>query len=271
MFVTAKLADITFPKRVKGDREPKPPAPWSVESRSRGLRPGFARPQHVLRTGKSGRYRYYTCCTKVRQGETGCAGRTVPMEKLDTLVADHIEKRLLQPQRLEKTLSMVLDRRMERAERRRMHIVDLRKRAAEAGAKLKLKRFFDAIESGVAELSDPMLKDRITELKATRDQARLDAERAEASGRDRASHRRHSEPLPGPPGMGCEPSRRLPPRPSARARPARRSRRKRSSHHGSKKRGFAYACRRDGRKNGGFYFSVPSFVPKWRTRHDSNV
>uniref|UniRef100_UPI00031C0966 recombinase family protein n=1 Tax=Bradyrhizobium sp. (strain ORS 278) TaxID=114615 RepID=UPI00031C0966 len=26
----------------------------------------------TLRTGKSGRYRYYTCCTKARQGETGC-------------------------------------------------------------------------------------------------------------------------------------------------------------------------------------------------------
>jgi hypothetical protein len=31
----------------------------------------------TLRTGKSGRYRYYTCCTKARQGETGCKGRPV--------------------------------------------------------------------------------------------------------------------------------------------------------------------------------------------------
>jgi hypothetical protein len=37
--------------------------------------------------------------------ETGCKGRTVPMEKLDTLVADHIEHRLLQPSHLEKILS----------------------------------------------------------------------------------------------------------------------------------------------------------------------
>jgi site-specific DNA recombinase len=33
--------------------------------------------------------------------------------------------------------------------------------------------------TGVADLSDPVLKDRIGELRATRDQARLDAERAE--------------------------------------------------------------------------------------------
>ena len=65
----------------------------------------------TLRTGKGGRYRYCTCSTKARQGETGCGGRTVPMEKLDTLVADHIELRLLQPSRLEKILSSALDRR----------------------------------------------------------------------------------------------------------------------------------------------------------------
>ncbi|MBV8698505.1 MAG: recombinase family protein, partial [Bradyrhizobium sp.] len=71
----------------------------------------------TLRTGKSGRYKYYTCSTKSRQGETGCKGRTVPMEKLDSVVAEHIELRLLQPKRLEEVLSAVLHRRKERAER----------------------------------------------------------------------------------------------------------------------------------------------------------
>jgi len=131
----------------------------------------------TLRTGKSGRNRYYTCCTKARQGATGCPGRTVPMEKLDNLVADYIEQRLLQPSRLERLLSRVLDRRKDRAERRKSHIADLRKRAAEADA--KLRRLYEAIENRTADLSDPQLKDRVTELKATRDQARLDAERAE--------------------------------------------------------------------------------------------
>jgi DNA invertase Pin-like site-specific DNA recombinase len=131
----------------------------------------------TLRTGKGGRYRYYTCSTKARQGETGCSGRTVPMDKLDRVVADHIEHRLLQPKRLDEILSSVLDRREERAERRTAHIAELRKRASEAGA--KLKRLYDAIENGIADLADPMLKERIEELKAIRDQARADAERAE--------------------------------------------------------------------------------------------
>ncbi len=45
----------------------------------------------TLRTGKGGRYRDYTRSIKARQGETGCKGRSIPMEKLDDLVAGHIE------------------------------------------------------------------------------------------------------------------------------------------------------------------------------------
>lgn len=97
--------------------------------------------------------------------------------ELDRVVADHIEQRLLQPKRLGQIRFSVLDRREERAERRTAHIAELRKRASEADA--KLKRLYDAIENGIADLSDPMLKDRIAELKAIRDQARVDAERAD--------------------------------------------------------------------------------------------
>lgn len=81
------------------------------------------------RAGKSGRCRYDTSSTKARQDETGCKGRTVPMEKLDALVADHIERRLLKPERLQDILSSVLNRRKERAERRAKHTAELRKNA----------------------------------------------------------------------------------------------------------------------------------------------
>jgi site-specific DNA recombinase len=162
----------------------------------------------TLRTGKSGRYRYYTCSTKARQGETGCEGRTVRMEKLDSAVAEHIEQRLLQPKRLEEVLSAVLHRRKERAERRTTHIAELRKRATEAEA--KLKRLYDAIENGIADVYDPMLKERVTELKAVRDQARADAERGRGrarSGWAEHPHPRRSKPSPARPAGGCEPSR----------------------------------------------------------------
>jgi hypothetical protein len=124
-------------------------------------------------------YRYYTCSTAARQGKTGCKGRTIQMDRLDHLVAEHLEKRLLEPERLRDLLAIHLDRREERDERRRAHAAELVNRAAAAEA--RLKRLYDAIESGVADLDDPSLRTRIEELKATRDQARIDAERARAA------------------------------------------------------------------------------------------
>ncbi len=132
----------------------------------------------TIRTGKGGRYRYYACSMKARQGPTACEGMAVPMEKLDDLVVNHLEKQLLQPERLETVLAAALDRREEHAERRREHIAELNKRAAES--ELRLKRLYDAIEAGIADLDDPALKDRIDGLKAIRDQAKADADRAQA-------------------------------------------------------------------------------------------
>ncbi|MDD2676580.1 MAG: zinc ribbon domain-containing protein [Methylacidiphilaceae bacterium] len=91
----------------------------------------------TIRTGKSGRYRYDACSIKARQGETGCVGQAIPMDKLDTLVAGYIEDRLLAPERLAEVLASVIDRRQDHAERRREHIAELNKRAAEAELRLK--------------------------------------------------------------------------------------------------------------------------------------
>jgi hypothetical protein len=77
----------------------------------------------TIRTGEGGRYRYYACSTKARQGPTGCEG-----------------------------MATVLDRRQKRSERRREHIAELNRRAAESEA--RLKRPYDAIEAGVADLND---------------------------------------------------------------------------------------------------------------------
>ena len=223
----------------------------------------------TLRTGKSGRYRYYTCCTKARQGETGCKGRTIPMDKLDSVVAEHIEHRLLQPKRLEQILSRVLDRREELAERRTAHIAELRKRASEAEA--KLKRLYYAIEDGIADVSDPMLKERVTELKAVRDQARADAERAEGA-LDRlgpcitpqalktfASQARKRMRIEGG-GYRRDHLRALAQRIEVDAKEVRIM--------GSKSELLRTLVAASSVKTAGF--GVPSFVPKWRARRDSN-
>jgi hypothetical protein len=100
----------------------------------------------TLRTGKRGRYRYYACSIKTRQHEIDRAGRTVPVDKLDTLVTDQIEQRLLQPARLETILAPALDRRKERAERCTLpNCASVRPRPTPSPA-----GFYDVIENGVA-------------------------------------------------------------------------------------------------------------------------
>ncbi|HTT85026.1 MAG TPA: hypothetical protein VMF67_16230 [Rhizomicrobium sp.] len=59
---------------------------------------------------------------------------------------------------------------------------------ATAEAEARLKRLYDAIEAGIADLEDPALKDRIDGLKAIRDQAKAGAERAQDMLQNSGSH-----------------------------------------------------------------------------------
>ncbi|WP_245310645.1 hypothetical protein [Bradyrhizobium valentinum] len=65
------------------------------------------------------------------------------------------------------------------AQRAAAHIAELNKRITETDQ--RLNRLYDAIESGVAVLDAPGLKESIAGLKAIRDQATADAERAQAA------------------------------------------------------------------------------------------
>lgn len=140
----------------------------------------------TLRTGKNGRYRYYACSIKARQGETGCKGRAIPMDKLDRMVVTHLEERVLDPERIEVVLASLLDRRQEGVERRSQHIGELRQRAAEADH--RLNRLYDAIEAGSLDPAESALSERIAGLTAIRDQARADAVRIEAMLQSSSHH-----------------------------------------------------------------------------------
>lgn len=130
----------------------------------------------TLRTGKGSTYRYYTCCTKARQGATGCEGLSVRMDLLDASVIDHLETRLLNPKRLATMMDNILDRRSEWIERRHRHVADLKRRATEA--EQRLQRLYLSIEQGIVDPTDRSLKQRVADLKAHRDAADGDARRA---------------------------------------------------------------------------------------------
>ncbi|MDG3580375.1 zinc ribbon domain-containing protein [Rhizobium sp. YJ-22] len=117
----------------------------------------------TLSTGKNGRYRYYACSIRARQGDTGCTGRAIPMDKLDRMVVTHIEQRLLDPERIEDVLASRLDCRQEGVERRSQHIAELNHRAAEADN--RLKRLYDPVEAGSLDPAESSLASALRALR----------------------------------------------------------------------------------------------------------
>src|SRR6516164_3360776 len=126
----------------------------------------------MLRTGTSenGRvYRYYTCSNCATKGKTICKGRSIPMERLDRLVIDHLMERLFKPERLSVILTSLASRRAKKAESVDGRLMALQKEIADAEE--KLARLYRLVEEGLTGL-DEVLRDRLASLKAQRDHAK---------------------------------------------------------------------------------------------------
>ncbi len=137
----------------------------------------------TLRTGtsKTGKvHRYYTCSACFRSGKTACKGRSIPMDKLDALVTDHIVSRLLHPERLGIMLSSLTSRRAAKAATVGERIKVLATEVYETDN--RLRRLYKLVEDGVTG-QDDVLKDRLVALKADRDRAHTAMERATSATR----------------------------------------------------------------------------------------
>lgn len=130
----------------------------------------------TLRTGKSGKYRYYTCATCAQQGKSACPGRSIPMDKLDTLVTDKLNGSLFKPERIRALLTGLLARQSARSDDHSQRVAALQNRLAEC--ETRLSRLYEAIENGIADSTDPTLKDRLATLKNERDRAKAARDRA---------------------------------------------------------------------------------------------
>ncbi len=132
----------------------------------------------TLRTGtsKGGRvYRYYTCSNCATKGKTVCKGRSIAMQKLDTLVTEHLLERLFKPERIAAILASLSSRRAVQAAALNARITALQREMTDAED--KLKRLYRLVEDGLTDV-DEVLKDRLNTLKADRDRAKAALERA---------------------------------------------------------------------------------------------
>jgi site-specific DNA recombinase len=121
----------------------------------------------TLRTGKSGRYRYYTCNKAATEGKSSCPGRNMRMEQLDELVVSELEAKLFQPPRLKTLLAELFRRSGERSGELGNQARQSRKALREAEE--KLQRLYDAVADGTLPRTDS-LKNTASRLEQRRDE-----------------------------------------------------------------------------------------------------
>lgn len=116
----------------------------------------------TISTGKSGQYKYYACSNRARSGTSVCKGRRISMPRLDDIVVDALETRLLTPDRLRDLLSGWLDHSHKATEGRREKLRQLRTRqtALEGG----LERLLDLVVEGQLTASNPQFAKKNAEL-----------------------------------------------------------------------------------------------------------
>lgn len=114
----------------------------------------------TIRTGKSGRYRYYACSRRSTRGETACSGRSIRMEKLDGIVLDALERRVLHRARLPDLLQAFLEKSDQSDGRRRDELASLRTEKTNSTGALNL--LYELVEQGLASPSERDFAERLT-------------------------------------------------------------------------------------------------------------
>jgi DNA invertase Pin-like site-specific DNA recombinase len=137
----------------------------------------------TLRTGtsRSGRvHRYYACSTSARVGKSACKGRSIRMDKLDTVVTSQLLDRLFAPDRLREMLTELMERRAKKSIEVDARVQALEAKAADADE--RLRRLYALVEDGQSDLDD-LLKKRISAIRLDRQIAYETLERARVSRR----------------------------------------------------------------------------------------
>ena len=133
----------------------------------------------TIRTGKSGRYRYYACAGCAQKGKTVCAGRSISMAALDGMVLENLAARLFTPERLTQVLQAYLERSVDADRDRRRKLATARQRATEIQG--EITRLLTVVSKGLMDQDDPQLRDLLSGLKARRSAAAEEIALLEAS------------------------------------------------------------------------------------------
>ena len=120
----------------------------------------------TLSTGKGGKYRYYTCNSRLNGGAEKCKSRSIPMDKLDRAVLASLAEKAFASNRV-RTLLATLKTRFQSGHSREQQELALLKRELDA-ADQALSKLYEGVEKGILEL-DATLQTRAQGHKAKRE------------------------------------------------------------------------------------------------------
>ena len=151
-------------------RSPRHMPPRVVNSPT--LLAGIARCGHcdaalIQNTGKGGRYRYYCCSRKLKEGPMSCEGLRMPMDQLDSVVIGEVARQVLEPSRLKEMLEAYLKASVDREGQAKDRLARLRH--AHTDSKAGIARLLELAEKGLMDAEDPDLRERLVALKIKRD------------------------------------------------------------------------------------------------------
>lgn len=133
----------------------------------------------TIRTGKSGRYRYYTCAGCAQKGKSVCAGRSLSMPMLDGLVLNHLSDRLFTSERLRIILEAYIAQSAGAQIERSRKLAVVKQRQTEISG--KITRLLQMVANGLIESDDPDLANQMQALKTQRVQATQEVQLFEQS------------------------------------------------------------------------------------------
>ena len=118
----------------------------------------------TIRSGKGGRYQYYTCNRRAEAADA-CRCKPIRTEELDAIVVSGLLDRVLEPKRLKKLLADVLDLSDAADEKRKNDLDRVRRERVEV--ENKLRRLLDIVAEGLMSTTDKILAERLADYKAS--------------------------------------------------------------------------------------------------------
>ena len=119
----------------------------------------------TLATGKSGRYRYYKCNTRIGKGIDYCQSENLPMQKLDALVLNSLADRVFTAARVRLMLEALAKHAKESGKEQQRRLTTLNRELAAVSQ--GMERLYAGVEKGVLKLDDT-LRQRTDHLQAQR-------------------------------------------------------------------------------------------------------